>query len=179
VSRSTAPSLLLAYLVTAANIASCAKAPLSAPEDDTASVQLSLTQAPPDVRCVRLVAEGAHRVVRTADTMPGASTRFTFAGLPTGPVVLGAEAFSTACAGIRDEVAPWLGEPVTVTLDIGLTVMVTLAMRRNGRAHLTANFVDDGSDAGVSADAGFHAAPDAGLAVAGGRRRCPPTAAER
>jgi hypothetical protein len=158
-------ALLLTRLALVMATASCAVTPSPGPEDETASLQLSLTQAPAEVRCLRLVVDGARRVLRTVDVMPGASTRMTFTGLPTGAVVLGAEAFAVDCASVAtDTPAPWVGGPVTVTLQLGSPTAVTLPMTRNGRAHFTVDFVDDDTDAGPAATDGAGPAPDAGSA---------------
>jgi hypothetical protein len=127
---------------------------------DTATLELALTQAPSDVRCLRLVVDGTRRIVRTADVIPGASSRATFAGLPEGAATIGAEAFSTSCAELTDARAPWVGGPESALLQLGQVAVVTLAMRRNGLSHVTIGYEDDGSDAGTAAEAGTTA--DAG-----------------
>jgi hypothetical protein len=155
--------LLAGTLLVAVASGACAGDPASGHADDSASVQLLLTQAPADVQCLRLVATGTRRVVRTAAVSPGITTRLTFAGLPEGSVVLVGEAFPNPCASLEPATpAPWLGGPVAAELRLGLVAMVTMPMRRNGQARVTIAVDDDDVvDAGVSdaasaaADAGF------------------------
>jgi hypothetical protein len=105
---------------------------------------LALTQAPAEVRCVRITAVGTRSVVRSFDTAGGQSTQFEMNGLPLGLVTFSGEAFDSACAMVTGmSVAGWVSDPVPVTITTGNKPTVMLTMRRNGRASVTVDFADE------------------------------------
>jgi hypothetical protein len=147
VSSSQLSRLLLPFALVAAT--ACTRNAVPGPQDNTGSLQLSLTDAPADVQCLRVAVQGARLSIRTADLTAGARTRITFVGLPTGTVTLAAEAFSVACAAIDGKApAPWVGGPLSADLYFGSVTMVTLPMRRNGQARFTVDFDDEDGDGG-------------------------------
>jgi len=108
------------------------------------SAVLALTQAPAEVRCVRVTAVGSRSVVRAFDTTGGQSTQFEMSGLPLGLVTLTGEAFDSACAQVTAASVPgWVSDPVPVTITTGNKPTVMLSMHRNGRASVTVDFADE------------------------------------
>jgi hypothetical protein len=112
--------------------------------DDIGVAVLSLVQVPADVRCVRITAAGARTVVKSFDVMPGAGAVFSLNRLPLGAVAFSGEAFAAACASVGPASVPeWVADAVTVTISAGVEAAVSLTMRRNGRASVSVDFVDD------------------------------------
>jgi hypothetical protein len=111
---------------------------------DVGSAVLALTQAPAEVRCVRISAVGTRTVVRSFETMGGQSTQFEMNGLPLGLVTFTGEAFDLACGQVMASSVPgWVSDPVPVTLTSGNKPTVMLTMRRNGRATVSVDFADE------------------------------------
>ena len=105
---------------------------------------LELTQAPAEVRCVRVTAVGSRTVVRSFETMGGQSTQFEMNGLPLGLVTFTGEAFDSTCGMVTMSSVPgWVSDPVPVTLTTGSKPTVMLTMRRNGRATVSVDFADE------------------------------------
>ena len=113
-------------------------------DPNVGSAVLALTQAPAEVRCVRISAIGSRAVVRSFDTMGGQTTQFEMNGLPLGLVTFTGEAFDSSCAQVNAMSAPgWVSDPVPVTLTTGNKPTVMLSMRRNGRATVSVDFADE------------------------------------
>jgi hypothetical protein len=113
-------------------------------EVDTGSARIALTQAPPGVGCVAIVAQGTRTLRRSIDVTAGVSTRFDMTGLPTGVVSLTGNAFDTACSRVAASASPsWISDVVTVRITPGGVANVALLMRRNGKASVG---VDWGSE---------------------------------
>jgi hypothetical protein len=113
-------------------------------EPQVGGVVLALTQAPAEVRCVRISAVGTRTVVRTFDTTAGQSTQFEMNGLPLGLVTFSGEAFDVACAMVTPaSVAGWVSDPVPVTITTANKPTVMLTMHRNGRASVSVDFADE------------------------------------
>lgn len=105
-------------------LAGCAAEP---PEEAVGTVELALSGAPLDVRCVQLTAvQGATTVVRNVAVGPGRAAAFTFAGLPVGLVTLTEQAFTQTCSALGT--AKWISDPQTVTLQAGVPVAVTFSL---------------------------------------------------
>lgn len=120
-------------LVLAAAAAGCGDKRTADAGFGPAEVSLAITEAPPDVSCIRVAAAGARTAVASFDVQTGQSTVYRFKGLPTGPVSFRAEAFPGPCSDDATE-STWLSDPVTVSLKPGANGTVTLAMR--GRASI-------------------------------------------
>ena len=113
--------------------------------DDVGVAVLSLVQVPADVHCVRITAAGARTVVKSFDAMPGASAQFSLNRLSLGSVAFSGEAFAAACSAVGAATVPdWVADAVNVTISAGSEAAVALTMRRNGRASVSVDFVDDG-----------------------------------
>jgi hypothetical protein len=124
-----------------------------------------VTNAPPDATCLQIAVAGTHNVQRSFSLMPGESTVFLMTGLPTGPDVFSAQAFSESCGSVlQTSVATWLSDPTPATLVPGVVAQVTVVLHRNGEALVTADF--QGDDASSPGDAA--AAADTGVTSEGG-----------
>jgi endonuclease G len=131
-------------LVVAAIIAvvatGCAQPP-SAGDDELGQARVELAAVPADVRCVRVVAEGARVVSRAFDATPGQPAELLLDGLPVGAVRFSGEAFSEACVGVGPGAIPgWLAEPVVASISAQEIAPVALVMRRNGRVRIATSF---------------------------------------
>jgi streptogramin lyase len=95
-------------------------------------VALDLTLAPAEARCAVVEATGADDVIvtRTMGLGPGAAAVFALEGLPTGTVILNEKVYTAPCAEIDGLSPTWIAGPLTVTLQAGVTVDVTLTLRR-------------------------------------------------
>jgi hypothetical protein len=133
-------SLRLCALALVASLGACSP---PADEEDVATAVLSLVQVPADIHCVRITAAGSRTVVKSFDATPGASATFSLSRLPVGAVTFSGEAFAAACSAVGMSAPDWVSDPVTVTLTAGIEAQVSLIMRRNGRASVSVDFVDD------------------------------------
>ncbi len=116
-------------------------------ESDTegvGSASVAVTQAPADVRCIEITAQGSRIVTRSFNVATGADTHFDMHGLPTGVVNFSAKAFNVACGSVSaGTFAGWVSDVVTVQIVPNVVVSVTLKMRRNGRAGVGVDFEQD------------------------------------
>jgi hypothetical protein len=101
-------------------------------EADLGEVELDLVQVPADARCLRAVFTGATRAVTARlDAQPGAAATWALSGLPTGEVVIAADAFPVACAQLTPSVArSWFAVPLVLTLLATSPSRATLTMYR-------------------------------------------------
>ena len=112
--------------------------------DDVGVVRLAITAIPADVSCLRLTATGARTVVQQFDVAPGTDASLLVAGLPTGTVVISADAFAAACAMAGDHTtANWISDPQTLNVSTTDIVDLSLVMHRNGRVRIGVDFTDD------------------------------------
>lgn len=110
------------------------------PADKTGALDVELTQAPPDVSCLQLTVTGATRsVTRSFDLASGQSTAsLSLTGLPTGSVLLSANAWSQPCASVTGA-AGWIAVAQKVTVPGSASIV----LQRNGQATVSVNFQDD------------------------------------
>jgi len=136
---------LLAVIVSAAYAAGCgdnvgAGGPAAA-GDMNAAVQIAVVQAPSNLSCLRVTVTGNVTSVQLVSVAPGASTLLMLTGLPTGPVTVHAEGFSTACNAVNNGNTPaWLSNTASATLVAGVTSTIPLTMTPNGMANVQVNF---------------------------------------
>src|SRR5687767_13801331 len=90
-------SLYALPLIASGVIAGCS----SDPDEEsvpTSSSTFAITTVPPDVRCVKVSITGATRTVeKKYDVFPNQPSVFRTGGLPTGAVVVSAEAYGGTC----------------------------------------------------------------------------------
>jgi hypothetical protein len=116
-------------------------------EDDVGVARIALSQAPTDVRCLEITAQGIREVVKRFDIIPATNATFELAGLPLGDVQFNGNAFQDACADSSPASMPpptWVADPVAATIVKGVVAQVALIMRRSGRASISVDFSDDG-----------------------------------
>jgi hypothetical protein len=119
----------------------------------TDQVTLQIEDVPEDVACLRITATGASReMVRDLDVTVGQNVTEAFSGLPIGPVVFVAAAYSQSCdKATKTTIPSWVSEEVSVTVSLTHSTTVPLTLYRNGRAKVTIGFdpeVDAGSPDG-------------------------------
>lgn len=129
-----------------------------APPQDTATVQLALTNVPANVQCVSLTVAGSATIERLLPVTTGQSSVYNVAGLPAGNAQFGALAFEAPCNALAGVVPAWISDVVAHVLTSGQVTNVQLRLRRNTRAIVTLDFDDDidieGFDGGLVPDAG-------------------------
>ena len=115
------------------------------PLPEISQVVLKITSLPDDVKCLRITAAGAGRTeAREIDVAGGTDVLENLSGLPLGMVTFTGEAFAAACSAVsKATVAGWASEPVVASIVLGRVANVTLAMTRNGRAHVDVTFNDE------------------------------------
>lgn len=126
--------------------------------DDSGSIQLSLTNAPNDVSCLRVTIESARNTTKLIDMMPGMSTAdFLIQRLPTGRAVVDGEAFPVSC----DELDAFDGDPsfvseapVPVRIDARRVTSVALKLIRNAGLRVGVDFEESPSPYLVPSQAG-------------------------
>jgi len=121
-----------AALLAALSLGGCYGQPIDA---ETSQAVAELQVIPAGVGCLRVVfrAPGA-----TADTTrnfavtPGQPATLTLGYLAPGAYSFRANAYNTACGSVgANTVAPWVGEPVSVTLTPGFASHIALTLRPN------------------------------------------------
>lgn len=127
----------------------CNKADDPAPTGEpTGQARVAITNAPSDVRCIRVNAAGTRVVSNTFAVTSGARTVFTVSGLPIGLVTFTADAFSQLCVLVNDATVPtWVSDSVTTGIAGGSTTNVMLTMQRPGSGTVSIDFP---GDAGVT-----------------------------
>lgn len=134
---------------------------------ETGQAVLAITQVPSDVSCVQVTVAGSRTVVRKFDVAPGSSSIMTLSGLPTGNVTFSEDAFDAACSAVGASSVPtWVSEQVPAVLTPGAVTQVAIALRHNGQAIVTTDFIGD--DAGAAGAPGTGGATGAGGATASG-----------
>jgi hypothetical protein len=127
----------------------------SAGETEAGEALLSLATIPDGVACIRVTVAGEFRTaVKDFDVTPGESLVQSLSGLPVGPVVFSANAYSQVCTSVTKSTVPtWLSDEKAVTLVQGKSSSVTLTLYKNGRAKITVDFADQ-EDGGTDARPG-------------------------
>jgi hypothetical protein len=115
-----------------------------ADDELTGRAEIAITQVPPDVRCVRIVAAGSRVRQQDFNVMPGQSSILALNALPTGTVTFSGDAFNSPCNQVGGMSTPtYTADPVTAQVSLPAIAQVTLAMRRNGRASVSVDFEPD------------------------------------
>jgi hypothetical protein len=113
-------------------------------QDDVGVAVLDLMQVPSDVRCLRITVTGSRTVTKLVDVMPGQNAQVSMNKLPLGVVTVAGDAFGGACSSVGNAtIADWVSDAVLVIIGKGAEAKVTLTFRRNGRAQVSTDFVDD------------------------------------
>lgn len=122
----------------------------SAPEEDVASVQIAIREAPEDAECAHIHVVGPKGVARTREEnlKPGQPTVFTFEGLPPGPTVFSAQAFDAPCADVDPDEPSYVSNQVHRRLRVGTNGEVVLTMRPVGVADVDVVLDFPGDDRG-------------------------------
>jgi len=128
----------------------------SATKDDVGTASIAITQAPPDVNCLRVTVVGTRTEVRLLDVTPGASTVFTLSGLPLGTDTFTGDGFSQVCSAVVPMTVPnWVSDPAQVTLAGGVTADVTLVLHRAGAGNVSIDFPTGGTGGGMAGTGGM------------------------
>jgi len=111
-------------------------------------ISIALGVVPTGVACVRITAAGSITVTKSVSTTAGSTVTTQMTGLPLGPVVFSAQAFSQACSSVTSSSMPtWLSDSVTVTLAAGSKPAINLVMKTAPIANVTVDFNPDAGPA--------------------------------
>jgi|KBSMisStaDraftv2_1062788.scaffolds.fasta_scaffold188100_1 virginiamycin B lyase len=101
-------------------------------QDDT-TVQLDLSQTPPDGRCAIITATPAMgtAVQRQIQLVSGQTSTFTLTGLPTGTVTFSEQVFTQPCNMTAGKTPAYVSNSVTADVEIGVPVALALVLVRN------------------------------------------------
>jgi hypothetical protein len=134
-----------------------AVAMLSACSDDRSrsresvgEAEVELTNAPSDVKCLRLTVNGPSRTdVRKFPLVTGQRAVFRLSGLPVGDDTFTAHAFAAKCENLNaGATATWYSEPVVARIRAGLVTHVAIKMIHNGGASVGVDFDDKNGPSG-------------------------------
>ena len=130
--------LLAAALTTGAG--ACSHPANDSNPTDTGSLKIALTSAPPDAACLKITIAGSRSTTRSIDLTPGASTSYTFKGLPIGIVTVTGEAFAQVCSAMSGDPVYVTDAPATVRIDPADVAKVMLKLLRNGKLSVEVDF---------------------------------------
>lgn len=121
----------------------CAGAPGDVPEEDLATVQVALTNVPPNAFCVRFsVTSGMKMSQQSFGVMPGSMVTLALGGFPAGPSTFTAEAFNVVCASVTPNSLPtWVSTPVSVGLSPGEIKNQAVTLRPSAGVSAAVDFV--------------------------------------
>ena len=124
--------------------------------EDVGRAQVELTNAPKDVKCLRLTVNGPQRTdVRKFPLTPGQRSVFQLDGLPVGNDTFTAHAFAASCSSLNDGASPtWYSDPVVANISAGILTHVAISMIHNGRVTVGIDFGDGNGPEGQRATSG-------------------------
>jgi hypothetical protein len=108
--------------------------------DGIGEARMEVTQVPPGVGCLHVVAAATRTVQFDFNVSPGSMSVMNLSGLPTGRVDFGGSAFANQCPPAAGAVPSWVSDPVTATITPTGVSQVTLVMHQNGRAQVGVDF---------------------------------------
>jgi hypothetical protein len=116
--------------------------PPISPADDLGEIELSLTQAPADVRCIQVSVQSPDTARRLFGATPGRPATLTLERVPAGPVTIAEAAFSDECARVGGASRPtWQSDgPVSATVIARQTTSVTIVLRPTGSVRVGTDF---------------------------------------
>src|SRR5688572_25096718 len=120
-------------------------------QENVGEAEVKLTNAPSDVKCLRLTVNGPSRTdVRKFPLETGQRAVFRLNGLPVGDDTFTAHAFSAPCEKLTSGANPtWFSDPVVARVRAGVLTPVALKMIHNGRVSVGVDFDDkNGPDGG-------------------------------
>jgi hypothetical protein len=131
--------------------AGCSNKPGAHEPEALGEAEVSLTNSPSDVRCLRITVVGTRTDVRTFPVTTGQKAVFRMGALPVGDDSFSAEAFPVVCGSVTTGVTPtWISEPVVERVNAGKVTHVALAMIHNGGASVSVDFDDKNAPSGGS-----------------------------
>jgi hypothetical protein len=102
------------------------------------------------VLCIRVTATGGGRTVTDRlNVTPGPGTVLPLSGLPLGSDTFVGDAFPVGCSAIGSSIPTWVADPVVVDVTAAMRANLALVFKPNGRAGVSADFGDAGSDSGL------------------------------
>jgi hypothetical protein len=114
------------------------------PENSVGSARATITQVPPMVSCVQIIAAGGLTVTDNFDVQPGQSTVLNLKNLPIGNLTFTAFAYQAACASLAGTQANWASAPAVATIYPGQFTNLSLTLEQVGGANVGVNFDYDG-----------------------------------
>jgi hypothetical protein len=100
-----------------------------APEAPFGEIEAALAGVPDGAACLRLLVVGATRSVDDRIAVDASLPAVALIGLPTGPVVLRADAYTVACGALTPATPrTWFAPPVELVLEPGRAAAVTITL---------------------------------------------------
>jgi hypothetical protein len=111
-------------------------------DDSDGTVELSLSEAPADARCLEVSFDGAKDLKRKLSLTPGAPASFLLDRLPVGLSNVDARAFSVVCDSVASTTVPSyvLESPVTVRIKPLEPTRIVLRLIQSGRLGVDVEF---------------------------------------
>jgi hypothetical protein len=134
-------SLFWLSVCSALALPACSGAGEIADESD-GTVELSLSEAPADARCLEVSFDGAKDLKRKLSLTPGAPASFLLERLPVGLSNVDARAFSVVCDSVASTTVPSyvLESPVTVRIKPSEPTRIVLRLIQSGRLGVDVEF---------------------------------------
>jgi hypothetical protein len=128
--------------------AACSGLDAGVEEDEGGTVELSLTDAPADARCLVVNFDGAKHVERALELTPGEEAHFTLERLPVGLTTVDAKAYAVSCGSVAARTVPSyvLEAPLTVRIRGLELTRIILSLVKSGRLGIDVEFEDGGDD---------------------------------
>lgn len=110
--------------------------------DDVGAVELRLAETPADVRCLRVVIDGARSKTSLLPLTPGSAADLLLDRVPVGLVTLDAAAFSLACSSVSSASVPVFVAESPIALRVSPTgvTQARIHLVRNGRLGIDVEF---------------------------------------
>src|SRR6266542_2469778 len=135
-------------------LTACTRANPDLPGAGLGMVRAQITQVPPTITCVQLVATiDGHSQPTNFDVIPGTPATLQIADLPVGELTFTAWAYGATCPTIGGQQATWSSKPTPATVRAGEVTPLSLTLEPVGGVDIGINFGSDGgADLGPPAD---------------------------
>jgi alpha-tubulin suppressor-like RCC1 family protein len=105
--------------------------PAGAESEPTGSAELELIDVPQGIQCIVVKASGSSVVTIPVPIGPSTPPVLLLQGLPSGPVSVTGQAFTSACTAIANQTPAWVADPLSTKLVPGAWAHLKLTFRRN------------------------------------------------
>jgi hypothetical protein len=121
-------------------LAGCAAPHEGGAGENVGSASIAITNAPPGVQCIQIIASGVPTITRLFDVAAGNSTVFDMGGLPVGGVDFSGYAYAQTCNAAPSSTPTWAADPVSTTVSADTVANITLEFHPTAPGSVTADF---------------------------------------